>query len=139
MSPEVLTNRLAELNKVLLDLSANVALPLEEQKASHYEIERQVQLAVDLSVGVARRILSLEGEEIPSSARLVFKSLVQLEILESALAERLALAAGLRNILVHDYQSLNEELFFSGLEEGFKMFKSFSLAITAYLSKKYSV
>ena len=139
MSPEILTSRISDLNKLLQDLEANLLLSIDEQKFKHYELERQVQLAVDLSLGVARRLLSLEGAEVPAQAKQVFFGLAQISVVSKELAEKLALATGLRNILVHEYRDLDEDIFFTGLPDGAAIFKDFARAINDYLVKKFGV
>ena len=126
MSPEVIRAKLALLQQVLLDLKPHVTATRESQENSHYEIERQVQVAVDLCVALGRRMLLLKGFASPDTSRETFILLAKHKIIPRALANPLANSVGLRNLIVHEYGALNYALFFSGLKAGYQSFVRFS-------------
>lgn len=126
MSPEVIRAKLSLLQQVLLDLKPHVEAFRQEQEKAHYEIERQVQLAVDLCVALGRRILVVKSIPLPESSRQVFPALVTAGLMPRDLGERLAASVGLRNLLVHEYGSLDYALFYSGLRKGYEAFVEFS-------------
>ncbi len=129
MSPEILLAKLKLLQQVLLDLRPHVDASREEQTKSHYEIERQIQLAVDLSVTLARRILILRGVPLPETARDVFLELRGQGVIDGPLADRLAGTVGLRNLLVHEYGTIDYDRFFDGLKDGHTAFVRFSTVL----------
>lgn len=128
MSPEILLAKLALLQQILSDLRPHISAKREDQEAQHYEIERQVQLCVDLCVTIGRRILILKQVSLPSSAREVFHSLKKERIISKQLAEGLSSAVGLRNLIVHEYGNLDYDIFFSGLKMGYQSFVKFASA-----------
>lgn len=65
--------------------------------------ERNFQLVVDLASDINAQILIERGRPAPDSYRQAFLDLAKEGILDKELAEKLALTARLRNILVHEY------------------------------------
>lgn len=59
------------------------------------------QLAIQAATDIANHVLAEDTDVTPEDYGAAFRALVPLGIVEPFLAERLASAAGLRNILVH--------------------------------------
>ncbi len=133
MSPEIVRAKLFQLQKVLADLGPNVAASRQEQERTHYEIERQVQLAADFAVAIARRVLVLRGVVLPDSSRRVIIELGEEGVIDRDLAARIATAVGLRNLLVHEYGEIDYDLFFDGLADGHRAFVRFCDEVHRYL------
>jgi uncharacterized protein YutE (UPF0331/DUF86 family) len=133
---DVIFRKLEELHQVLFDLKKNIGLNKMKMEVAHYEIERQVQLCVDLSVSLARRILLTEGRSIPDNARDSFTELSKIKILSKVLANKLQNSVGLRNIIVHEYDGINYDILFDGLPAGYKVFIQYAEAVTKYLKKQ---
>lgn len=72
------------------------------QDAAILNIQRACQSALDLATAVIRR----RRIGIPASARDYFQALVQAGMIDQALAANLQKMAGFRNIVVHDYQTI---------------------------------
>lgn len=70
-------------------------------------VEHTLQLATQAALDVASHIVSDESLGEPQSNRELFHILARAGWLEPALAERLALMAGFRNILVHGYDDVD--------------------------------
>lgn len=136
MSPEIIRSKLLLLREVLSDLKPNVMATREEQKEAHYEIERQVQLAVDFSLAIARRLLVLKNLEVPETNREVFIKLSESNIIPKLFSKQLADASGLRNLLVHEYGKIDYDLFFNGLKDGYKSLLDFSKLAAKYIETK---
>ncbi|HEY2717319.1 MAG TPA: DUF86 domain-containing protein [Solirubrobacterales bacterium] len=77
--------------------------------------QRALQLAIQACIDIAGHLLADSGEPIPPNYRALFPALTE-QGLDSALAERLATAAGLRDILVHDYLDIDEDVVWGSLE-----------------------
>ncbi len=125
MSPKIVLAKTAILQQVLLDLKKHIGKPNQDKMLHHYEIERQVQLAVDLAISISRRVLVIKGIPVPDTSRQVFEILSKKKIIPKPMATSLEKTVGLRNILVHEYEDINYDLFFDGLEEGYKVFLKF--------------
>jgi uncharacterized protein YutE (UPF0331/DUF86 family) len=73
-----------------------------------------LQLAIQTCIDIGAHLIAEHNLEMPSDYRAVFASLVALE-LDPGLAERLGRAAGMRNILVHDYLEVDDRLVWEAL------------------------
>jgi uncharacterized protein YutE (UPF0331/DUF86 family) len=73
-----------------------------------------IQLAVQVCIDIGAHLIAELGLEAPSDYRGVFKSLRSAG-LEAQLAEHLADAAGMRNILVHGYLEVDDEAVWDAL------------------------
>ena len=79
---------------------------LEERDAA---VERWLQVAVEACMDVAYHVVASEGWTPPESGRAAFASLAAHGKMSLDLAARLGSAAALRNVLVHDYVSVDLE------------------------------
>ena len=125
MSPEVILAKARLLAEVLEDMLPHTKTDRTKQMRAHYEIERMVQVAVDRSVAIARRMIALKGGVVPNSARETFEKLHEMKILPGKLATDLALSVGMRNVLVHEYGVLDYNQLFEGLRNGHATFSKF--------------
>jgi uncharacterized protein YutE (UPF0331/DUF86 family) len=73
------------------------------------EAERALQVAIQICVDLAAHLVAEQGLTKPDDYRGLFTALAQADAIDSSLAERLAAAAGLRNLLVHAYAELDDE------------------------------
>ncbi len=81
---------------------------------SRLAADHALQLAIQVCIDVGAHLIGELGLEAPSDYRGVFESL-QKAGLEPRLADRLADAAGMRNILVHDYLEVDDEIVWAAL------------------------
>ena len=72
-------------------------------------VERWLQVALESCIDIAFHVVAAEGWAPPQSARASFLSLAAHGRLSLDLAQRLALAASLRNVLVHGYAIVDVE------------------------------
>lgn len=76
--------------------------------------EHALQLAIQTCIDVGAHVVSEMGLKVPADYRGVFESLCPAG-LDLSLAERLAAAAGMRNILVHGYLDVDDEAVWNAL------------------------
>jgi uncharacterized protein YutE (UPF0331/DUF86 family) len=76
--------------------------------------EHALQLAIQTCIDVGAHVVSELGLKAPADYRGVFESLCPAG-LDASLAERLAAAAGMRNILVHGYLDVDDEAVWNAL------------------------
>ncbi|MEI6181150.1 MAG: DUF86 domain-containing protein [Chloroflexales bacterium] len=106
MSREVLLRKLAYLRRLLHDLRPFAGASQAEIEAHHYMVERIIELLVGAASDLLFHMLTERGLQ-PSSYGEAFKFAGQAGLLPTTLAERLQLAAGMRNIIVHMYEELD--------------------------------
>lgn len=106
MPLEVITKKLEQISRLLKELEQFLHGPFEDFEKNTAMLrasERDFQLIVDLATDINTQLLVDCGESTPESYRQSFLQLGRCDILESRLAKELSYSAGLRNILIHEY------------------------------------
>jgi uncharacterized protein YutE (UPF0331/DUF86 family) len=112
VEPDVIARRLLSLSEALKELerpAAADARALAGDAVLRAAVERWLQVAVEACMDVAYHVVASEGWTPPESGRAAFASLAAHGKMSLDLAARLGSAAALRNVLVHDYVSVDLE------------------------------
>lgn len=110
MSPDVIAKKLVSMTTYLNDLLPHKNISFDEFMKKHYEIERLLELLVMTASDIMFHLISSKGESIPASYKAAFLRAGELGLISSGLGKSLALGAGLRNILVHEYEEIDYNL-----------------------------
>lgn len=103
---EVVNRRLREIGRrlaALRDIYSHGESIYLADLALQAQAERHLQLALQCGIDIALHILADDTDRTPEDYGTAFRELGALGILDRDLADRLRLAAGLRNVLVHAY------------------------------------
>jgi len=114
---ESISSRLERLDELIGELDAIRAAGHDAYMAqwrTRLAAEHALQLAIQACIDVSAHVVSELGLKAPADYRGVFESLRQAG-LDPQLAERLAAAAGMRNILVHGYLDVDDEAVWNAL------------------------
>ena len=114
---ESISSRLERLDELIGELDAIRATGHDHYMAqwrTRLAAEHALQLAIQACIDVSAHVVSELGLKAPADYRGVFESL-QAAGLDPELAERLAAAAGMRNILVHGYLDVDDEAVWNAL------------------------
>ena len=106
MGIEVIEKKLEQIRELLKELGNLLNAPFEKFQHDLTVIraaERNFQLMVDLASDINTQILVERGEKTPDTYRQSFGDLSKTGVLENSLAQKLAVSAQIRNILVHEY------------------------------------
>ena len=95
--------------------------------------ERRIQVALQAAIDVGAHIISASGWKTPEDYRNVFTELAAHSVLPNDLAARLADAAGLRNLLVHEYLEIDAKRLHSGLGADVGDLRAFGAATITWL------
>lgn len=106
----------------------------EEDEILRLASERALQLAIQAATDIANHVLAEDTDVTPEDYGAAFRALVPLGIVEPFLAERLASAAGLRNILVHMYLDLDHIRVWEAIA-GIEDLIQFASAIERYIAR----
>jgi uncharacterized protein YutE (UPF0331/DUF86 family) len=109
VDPDIVARRLLVLNECLAELSRPQAADTHALVADpmlRAAVERWLQLAIEACIDIASHVIASQGWVPPASGKEAFSSLANHGWLQLELATRLGLAAGLRNVLVHDYVAI---------------------------------
>ncbi len=99
-------------------------------------IYKRIENAIESVINICSIINSDLGLGIPSSEEDIIKNLENKKIISKKLAERIREMKGFRNLLVHRYGKINDELAFENVKEGIKDFSFFSEEIKKFLERK---
>ena len=124
MTRDVLVRKLAALERYLKDLRPHAGKSAAEVRADPYEVERLLELVVQVAADILTHELSERGTT-PESYRDTFLRSADAGLLPADHAERLADAAGLRNVLVHMYEKIDYEIVAKSVERALEEFGAF--------------
>jgi len=114
---ESISSRLTHLDELLAELDAIREAGRDAYAAewrTRLAAEHALQLAIQACIDVGAHLVSELGLKAPADYRGVFESLCPAG-LDPGLAERLAAATGMRNILVHGYLDVDDDTVWSAL------------------------
>lgn len=110
------------------DVDQFTANPLDRAAA-----ERLLQVLVDLAIDINSHLAVAMGSSAPETGRDSFLALGSLGVIDPALAELLAPAAGMRNVLVHRYFDIRLNELVRGVEMALQQFPSYVRAVAVRL------
>lgn len=124
MTREVLARKLAALERYLNDLARHGGTSPERLRDDPYRVERLLELVVQVAADIVTHEL-VERDVTPESYRDAFRQAARARLLPEDLADRLADAAGLRNVLVHLYDEIDYEIVAASVDEALRDFGAF--------------
>jgi uncharacterized protein YutE (UPF0331/DUF86 family) len=92
-------------------------------------------VAIEACIDIAYHLIADRGWTPPDSAREAFAALMRHGLLDADLASRLGRAAGLRNLLVHDYVSVDPEQLVRVIRDGLDDLKTFGTLAARWLEQ----
>jgi uncharacterized protein YutE (UPF0331/DUF86 family) len=102
-------------------------------------VERNIEVAIQACIDIARIIIKLEGLREPEDNKGVFVVLAENAIISEDSLRFLIPMAGTRNILVHGYDKIDDAIIFSVLKKHLSDFNTFLKEIEErYLENKIS-
>jgi uncharacterized protein YutE (UPF0331/DUF86 family) len=125
MSPEVVKKKLESITKYLNDLLPYKKITFDEFMQNHYEIERILELLVMTSSDIIFHLITDKSEPAPASYKAAFLRAGELGIISKKLSRNLALSAGLRNILVHEYEEIDYNIVHRSISGAIRDFTAF--------------
>ena len=129
---EIIATRLSKLREALRRLQGIAAKGLSEYLASDTDkalAEHFLRLALEAMLDTGNHLIAAKGFRKPLQLRDIPLILAENAAIATELAERLALAAGLRNRLVHGYADIDHTLIHGVLQEGLKDLQAFAEAV----------
>lgn len=98
--------------------------------------ERLLQVAIQVMLDIGAHVLADRGVVDWEKYRAVPEKLAEEGVLRPELAERLARAAGQRNVLVHLYTEVDPDLVYETLQEDLDAFVAFAEAVHRLLEEE---
>jgi len=125
MSPDVVNKKLVAMTTYLNDLLPYKGVSFEKFMERHYEIERLLELLVMTASDIVFHLISAKGKPMPTSYKSAFLKAGEIGIISGELSKNLALSAGLRNILVHEYEEIDYKTVHQSIANAIRDFTAF--------------
>ena len=130
VNPDAIARRVLALNEALQHLEAKSAVVTPEGLAGdpmlQAAVERWLQVSVEACIVIAYHVISENGWTPPDAARSAFETLADQNVILRDLAAPLARAAGMRNILVHDYVRVDRAILASAVRSALTDLRRFA-------------
>ena len=101
----------------------------------HYQAERLIELLVGTALDINFHFIKVLDLTPPTQYKESFLILGKAGILSASLAQKIANSAGLRNLLIHQYDDIDLDRLFDGLSEGMKDYEDYIQAIGQYIAQ----
>ena len=96
---------------------------------------KEAEVAIQIVIDICSVINSDTSRTTPSDEDSIIISLEKEKIISSKLSEKLRTMKGFRNILVHRYGDINDDVAYNDIKNGLKDFEEFINTIDAFLEK----
>ena len=97
-------------------------------------VERTLQIAIELCVDIANHIISDEGWRVPVSYSDTFKVLKENKVIDNELFSIMERMARFRNIIVHNYDKLDQTIILDILKKNLEDFMKYRDSILKWLA-----
>ena len=138
VNPDAIARRVLALNEALQHLSAKspeiTAESLAADPLLQAAVERWLQVSVEACIDIAYHVISERGWTPPDAARSAFETLGNHGLIPRELAERLTRAAGMRNILVHDYVRVDRAILAAAVKTALTDLRAFGAVAGALIA-----
>ena len=132
MDKERILSKIDDIDGYLNELEGIIPKNFEEYKRSIRDkraCERLLQISIEDVIDICNLVLSGLKLGLPSDEDDIFKKLESKKIISNKMAETLKEMKGFRNILVHKYGTLKDELVFEMLSERLEDLEKFKKEI----------
>jgi uncharacterized protein YutE (UPF0331/DUF86 family) len=119
--------------KLILDKTLDQFL---KDDISQLAIERCLQLSAQAMADIGSHLIAQSGWAVPNTYSEIISVLSNKKILSKSLANKIESFMGLRNILVHSYLEIDEELLYNEIKENVEELLNFNKAIEHFLEIK---
>jgi uncharacterized protein YutE (UPF0331/DUF86 family) len=138
---EVILRKLEKLREYISELRAAQDITLDKYKKNNRDrafIERYIHISIETVFDVANHIISYQGWKEPETYRESIQILVSHGILPDEKMSDFQNMASFRNILVHHYEKIEDEVVFGIFQNKLEDFDLFGKYILEYLKKDKS-
>lgn len=135
---ETVIRKLTKLKSYLQELSTYKNISWEEYSGAFQNqrtVERLIQLIVDIAVDINTHILVDQSHSPPGDAYNSFlEASSKLNLFPDAFAQSIAPSTGERNIIVHEYELIDDAIIYSSIGETLRSYEEYIKHVYAYLN-----
>jgi len=139
MDKERILSKIDELDSYLLELKEIIPDNFDDYmnfKEKRRACERLLQISIETVIDICTLMLKGMKLGVPGEEEDVFDKLEKSKVITKESKEILKGMKGLRNILVHRYGEIDDELVFQNLKNNLSDFEKFKKEILAFLKSK---
>lgn len=132
----LILRKLSELEKYYRQIKEYEEITVDEYSAdwkAQRIVERTLQMMIETCADIASHIIADKGFRVPRSYADTFKVLYEENILQSSLFHSVNKMAKFRNIVVHQYDTVDAEIVVGILKKDLKDFMSYRDTIVSFL------
>jgi uncharacterized protein YutE (UPF0331/DUF86 family) len=136
LDKERIMSKVAELDSFLGELKQVSPATFDQYQAVEKKrsCERLLQLCIECIIDVCKMLVSGLKLGLPSDENDLFNKLRAKRIISKQMAKTLREMRGFRNILIHEYAAVDDELVYSYVKTNIKDFEEFKTQIFAAIS-----
>lgn len=136
---DIVIRKLTRLKGYLQELSTYKSISWEEYIEAFQNqrtVERLIQLVVDIAVDINIHMLVDEGYAPPSDAYNSFlEASSKLGLFPESFAQSIAPSTGERNIIVHEYEQIDDVIIYSSIGETLSFYEDYIKHVSTYLNQ----
>ncbi|MBV1821030.1 DUF86 domain-containing protein [Clostridium cochlearium] len=137
---ETINSKIKELQKNLIllkSVSLNINKDnLKEDMIKYWGIERGIQICIECVIDISNVIISTLDIEKPDTYKECILVLGNEDIIPQRFAKQISNMVSFRNILVHDYMKIDEEIIINVLKNNLDDFAKFMNYINQWIKEK---
>ncbi len=129
--------KLAQIDTYLKQIEDFTKISLSQYKnnwKSQRIVERTLHILIEVCIDIANHIVSDQDMRLPTGYADTFRVLMENKVIGKKLCENLERMAKFRNIIVHQYETIEPTIVVSILHNNLKDFEKYQKAIIKYLS-----
>lgn len=139
LDKEFVKNKIKFIQQELVLLEKYKGCSLQEivsDYIKHSVVERILERVINDALDINQHIIAESGKiEVPNDYRDTFLALPKIKIMPEKFTKEIAMSVGLRNILVHNYRKLNEEIFYNSIKTCLRDYTKYCDYILQYIKK----
>ena len=135
---EIINDKLIKMKDYLgqlKKLSPNTYEDYVKDLITKYAVERLIQLIVDLALDINNIILSYLKRPPAADYYNSFIDLAENGVLDETFAVKIAPSTGLRNRLIHEYETVNDRIVFESIKETIHQYTVYMREIHNFLKR----
>lgn len=112
---------------------------IAQNQVTHHTVERIIEIIVGAAIDINQHLIVALGKgELPFDFTKSFLIVSDLGIYPKDFGEQISKSVGLRNILVHEYEELDEKKFYASIKDCYRDYTKYCRYILEYLKKQES-
>lgn len=138
VDPLILNRKLQRLASYLGELEEMSGLTLEDYLSDFRHrraVERLIQVIVDVSVDINTHAVVDAGRQPPADSYTSFLAAAEIGLIPLELARQLAPSTGERNIIVHEYEIVDDTIVFESITGTLRLYRKYLKSVSEYLKK----